>query len=201
MKTSLIRVTAVLALLVALAVPSTAAAQALVNEPLVKNLMSLGLAHPATGKLFAGSLIDATTVVGASVQSTDNTLNSVSLDDEILAFGGRGMLIVAYGTLAANVNTKDIKLKIGGTAICTIADNTGNGTDFAFYALVLRDGVDTERGTCLALVNGALVAAGSVSFTAAVDQNATMAIITTGDNNSAAASAATGKGLTVIPIG
>lgn len=194
---SLVSVAAVLAVL---ALPMAAEAQ-LSTDSQVKALMNLGLAHPVTGKLLAGAIVDASTVVGASVQSTDNTLNSVSLDDEMLALRGRGMLIAAFGTLAANANAKDIKLKIGGTAICTITDNTGNGTDFAFVALVLEDGADSQRGFCWSSVNGALVAAASVGFTATVDANATMAIITTGDNNAAAASAATGKGLMVLPLG
>lgn len=193
-------VTALAVLIVVLLAPAQAAAQ-IANEPVVKNLMSLGLAHPTTGKLLSGALVDPSTVVGASVQNTDNTLNSVTLDDEMLAFRGRGLLIAAFGTLAANANNKDIKLKIGGTAICTITDNAGNGTDFAIVALVLEDAADSQKGFCWAAVNGALVAAASIGFTATVDANATMAIITTGDNNAAAASAATGKGLAVIPLG
>jgi len=177
-------------------------AQQLLNEPLVKNLISLGLAGPATGKLLSGSLIDPTTVTGGTTQSTDNLLNTVSLDDEMLALRGRGMLIIAWGTTATNGNTKDLKLKYGGTAIMTIADSTASAKDFLFVALIVRDGVDTERGTGFALVDGALVAATSINISSlSVDQNATAAIITTADNNSAAASAATGKGLVVIPIG
>jgi len=189
------------AFVAALALATPAYAQSIANEPAVKNLMSLGLAHPTSGKILPGALVDATTVVGASVQSTDNTLNSVTLDDEMLFKVGRGMQITAFGTLAANANAKDIKLKIGGTAICTLTDNTGNGTDFAFYAIVVEVGADSQRGFCWAAVNGALVAASSIGFTATVDANATMAIITTGDNNAAAASAATGKGLVVVPFG
>lgn len=184
--------------LLAVAVPSFAQ---VTTDSQVKSLMNLGLAHPVSGKLLAGAIVDATSVEGASVQSTDNTLNSVSLDDEMLYKIGRGMIVTAWGTLAANANAKDIKLKIGGTAICTLTDNTGNGTDFAFVAMVVEDAADSQRGFCWATVNGALVAASSINFTATVDANATMAIITTGDNNAAAASAATGKGLVVLPFG
>lgn len=177
------------------------ARQRLFNEPVIKNLMSLGVAAPVSGELLAGSIVDARAVVGAAVQSTDNLLNTVSLDDEMLARSGRGLLIATFGTLAANANNKDIKLKIGGTAICSLTDNAGNGTDFAMVAVVLKVATDSQIGFCWASVAGALVAASSIGFTATVDENATMAIITTGDNNAAAASAATGKGLAVIPIG
>lgn len=195
---SLTIVTALAAVFVA---PSVSSAQ-VSTDALVKSLMNLGLAHPTTGKLLPGAIVDSTTVVGASVQSTDNTLNSVTLDDEMLALRNRGMLIIAWGSTAANGNTKDIKLKIGGTAIVTITDSTANAKDFLIVALVVEDGVDSQRGTAFTLVDGALVAASSVNIAAAtVDANATMAIITTADNNSAAASAATGKGLVVIPLG
>lgn len=191
---------AALAVALLAVLPLPAAAQ-LSTDAQVKSLMNLGLAHPTTGKLLAGALVDPSTVVGASLQNTDNTLNSVTLDDEMLALRGRGLLIAAHGTLAANANAKDIELKLGTTNICAIADNTGNATDFAFLALVLESAADTQIGFCWASVNGALVAAASVGFTAAVDANATITISTTGDNNAAAASAATGKGLAVIPLG
>lgn len=171
------------------------------TEPLVRNLISLGLAHPVSGKLLAGAIVDSTAVVGGTTQSTDNTLNSVSLDDEMLAKVGRGMVITGWGSTAANGNTKDIKLKIGGTAICTITDSTANAKDFAIVAFVVEDAADSQKGFCWVTVDGALVAASSINFTATIDANATMAIITTGDNNSAAASAATGKGLVVLPLG
>jgi len=171
------------------------------NEAVIRNLQALGLAHPTTGRLLAGALIDPTTVVGASVQSTDNLLNSVSLDDEMLAPENRGLLIAAWGALAANGNTKDVKLKIGSTAILTLTDSTANAKDFFFFAIVIRTGVDTQIGSGLLFVDGAEVAASSINFTATEDANVAKTISTTGDNNSAAASAATGKGLVVLPFG
>lgn len=173
----------------------------LTEEAAVRNLMALGLAMPVSGKLLAGAIVDPTSVIGASVQSTDNVLNSVSLDDEFLSRIGRGLFIVAWGTMAANGNTKDIKLKLGTTAIVTITDSTANAKDFVILAVLVADGADSQRGTAIVLIDGALVAASSVNMSAAtVDANATQTITTTGDNNSAAASAATGKGLVVIPF-
>ncbi|MGE3278028.1 MAG: hypothetical protein AB7O67_23195 [Vicinamibacterales bacterium] len=171
------------------------------NEGLIRYLQSLGLAHPTTGRLLAGALIDPTTVVGASVQSTDNLLNSVSLDDEMLAPENRGLVIAAWGTLAANGNTKDLKLKVGSTAILTLTDSTANAKDYAFIAFLVRDGADSQRGFGIVLVDGAVVAASSINFTATEDANVAKTISTTADNNSAAASAATGKGLVVLPFG
>lgn len=173
----------------------------LATEPTVRNLQALGLALPTLGKLLAGSIQDPTSVVGAVTQNTDNPLNSVSLDDELLASIQRGCLIIAWGTTAANGNTKDIKLKLGATAIVTITDSTANAKDFLIVALLVRDAADSQRGTGFVLIDGALVAASSVNFTATEDANVAITISTTGNNNSAAASAATGKGLVVIPIG
>lgn len=198
---ALVPVIAAVAIMVALPL-GYAAAQQLPYDSIIKSLMSVGVAHPVSGKLLPGAIVDPTSVVGASLQSTDNTLNTVSLDDEMLYKVGRGMTIYAWGTLAANANAKDIKLKIGGTAICTITGNTGNNVDFAFFATVVEDGADSQRGFCWSSVNGALVAAASVNLPAStVDANVTMAIITTGNNTAAAASAATGKGLVVVPFG
>lgn len=173
----------------------------LTEESSVKNLMALGLAHPATGKLLAGALVDQTAVVGAVTQNTDNPLNSVSLDDEMLAQPKRGLLIAAFGTLAANGNTKDIKLFLGTDAICTITDSTANAKDFQILAVVLRVSADVQIGFAWAIIDGAFVAASSINLAGTQDENAAITIKTTGNNNSAAASAATGKGLVVLPFG
>jgi len=174
---------------------------ALSTDPLVRNLIALGLAHPTTGKLMAGAIIDPTTVVGAVTQNTDNPLNSVSLDDELLSLIGRGLIIAAWGITAANGNTKDIKLFLGSTAILTITDSTASGKDWQFLAFLVRNGVDSQIGFGIVMVDGALVAASAINFTATEDANVAITIKTTGNNNSAAASAATGKGLVVVPLG
>lgn len=197
------RFTAVLAILSSLlSVPVFAQTSQLPNEPAIKNLMSLGVAMPVTGKLVAGSLMHVADVVGGTTQSADNTLNTVSLDDEFLARPNRGLLIIAWGSTAANGNTKDIKLFLGATAVVTIADSTASAKDFLILAFIASDAPDSQRGTALAFIDGALVAATSVNMSAATeDANVTKTIKTTGNNNSAAASAATGKGLVVIPVG
>lgn len=187
------------AIAVAFAVPSIAEAQ-ITTDSQVKSLINLGLASD-TGKLISGAIVDATTVIGAVTQNTDNPLNSVSLNDEMLALRGRGLMIAAYGTLAANGNTKDIKLFLGATAIATITDSTANAKDFQFLVFLLRTGTDAQSGFVIGMVDGAVVAATSINFTATEDANVPITIKTTGNNNSAAASAATGKGLVVVPLG
>lgn len=173
----------------------------LTNEDLVKNLMALGLAHPATGRVMVGALVDPTAVVGAVTQNTDNLLNSVSLDDEMLAQPKRGLLIAAFGTLAANGNTKDIKLFLGTDVLAVITDSTASGKDFAFMVVLFRVSADVQIGFAWVTVDGALVAASSINFAGTQDENTALTIKTTANNNSAAASAATGKGLVVVPFG
>lgn len=173
----------------------------LATEPIVKNLMSLGLAHPTTGKLFAGSIVDATTVVGASLQNTDNQLNAVTLDDELVALRGRGVLVAGWGTTAANANAKDLKLVLGTTTICSITDATDSAKDFMIAAVMVLDGVDSQRGYCTMLIDGLVISSSTKTFTATEDVNVAVTLKTTGNNNAAAASAASGKGLVVLPIG
>lgn len=170
------------------------------NDDLVKSLMALGLADPVTGNLLTGALVDPSAVVGAVTQNTDNVLNTVSLSDELLAQGKRGLLIFAFGTLAANGNTKDIKLFLGTDVLAVITDSTASGKDFAFMAVLFRVSADVQIGFAWVTVDGALVAASSINFAGTTDENVTQTIKTTGNNNSAAASAATGKGLVVIPF-
>jgi len=170
------------------------------NEDLIRHLMALGMATGTVGALAPDVIADLATVVGGTTQNEDNTLNSVALDDEWLSQRKRGAIIVAWGTTAANGNTKDIKLFLGASAILTLADQTNNAKDFAFIAFLFSDGVDSQRGFGIALMDGAVVAGSSINFTATEDANVAKTIKTTGNNNSAAASAATGKGLVVIPL-
>lgn len=192
---------AVVALTVVVGASITSAAVQLAQEPLVRNLITLGLAHPTTGKLLSGSIVHAASVTGASLQNTDNVLNTITLDDEILARIGRGMFIAGWGTTAANGNTKDLKLKLGTTTICDVADITDNAKDFMIAAVLVTDGVDTQRGYCGLLIDGLVISSSTKTFTATEDLNVAKTLTTTGNNNSAAASAATGKGLVVVPIG
>lgn len=188
----------VLAALVAVAAPSFAQVS---TDSQVKGLVNLGLAHPTTGKLLAGSLIDSTSVVGASVQSTDNLLNTVTLDSQILNRVGRGVMISAWGTTAANINAKTIKLIVGSTAIATLSGSTASAKDFQIFAFLVTDASNSQRGFAWVVVDGAMVAASSINFTATETATSTLAVKTTGNNTAAAASAATGKGLVVVPIG
>lgn len=174
---------------------------ALTDEFLIKNLMALGVAMPTNGRPLAGALVDPTAVVGATTQNTDNVLNTVTLPDELLAQPGRGLLIAAFGTTAANANTKDIKLFLGDDAIGAHTDSTASGKDWQFLAVLFRVSADVQIGFCWTVIDGALTSATSINFTADQDENATIVVKTTGNNNSAAASAATGKGLVVIPFG
>jgi hypothetical protein len=172
------------------------------HDDLLKLLASRGVAESTIGKLIAGAFIDPSTTVGAALQNVDNVVNSVTLPlatlfDQVK----RGILFAAYGTLAANANAKDIKVKLGVTTICVITDNIGNAVDYAFVGVILRTGVDAQSGFALALVNGALVAASSINFTATEDDGADKALTVTANNNAAAASAATGKGLVAQLLG
>jgi len=163
--------------------------------------VAVGLAHPATGKLLAGSLVDQTTVVGAVTQNVDNPLNTLSLGANTISRLGRGAVIAAFGTTAANGNTKDIKLFLGATAIATFTDSTASGKDWAFLVFLTATGSAAQSGFVIGLIDGVVTAATSVNFTATIAATAAITISTTANNNSAAASAATGKGLVVIPIG
>lgn len=198
------RTLAILAVAFAITLVSTTSSVAreqIATEPLVKNLMSLGLAHPTSGKLLPGSIADATSVVGAVTQNTDNTLNTLTLDAAMLGRVGRGVFIAGWGTTAANGNTKDIKLFLGATAICTLTDITNSGDDWLLGAVLLSNGTNTQIGYCIGILDGATNVGANVMFTATENAQVAIAVKTTGNNNSAAASAATGKGLTVIPIG
>jgi hypothetical protein len=170
------------------------------NDDLIKHLIKLGICDPA-GKLIGGALIDGSSTASGTVQNTVYPLNTVTLPAGALAKAGRGLIIAALATTAANANAKTITVKLGATAIATITASTASGKDVIIVVIVLRSGASTQIAGALAFVDGAAVAASSILGTAAIDETAAIDITLNSANTAAAAASATGKGLLVAQLG
>jgi hypothetical protein len=171
------------------------------TDDLLKYLVKLGLAD-ANGKLLSGALIDPSSTTSGTTQSTEYTLNSITLATALLNSAKRGLLIAAGLTTAANANAKNIKLYVGSTAVLTITGSTASGKDVQLIVLLIRTGANAQRALiALATVDGALVAASSVQATATETESEALAITVKAANTAAAAASATGNGLVVIPLG
>lgn len=164
----------------------------------VSGLATLGsaaLGGGTTGGKPAAGLSDPTTNASGTTQNTEYTLNSVTLPANAFNANGRSLQVIAWGTLAANANAKNLKIYFGSTAVATITGSTANAKDFYIELVVVRTGSNTQSavgyiqidtGTAGTMaVNGALAEADSAAITIAVKSA----------NTAAAAASGTGKGL------
>lgn len=170
------------------------------NDDLIRHLQKLGVAD-GNGRIQAGALVDPTSVVSGTVQNTVYTLATQTLPASFLNRATKGLLVLAFGTTAANANAKNLRIDFGGTNVCIVTGATDSAKDYLLIALVLRTANDTQIVLAQAIVAGALVVASGVIVTAAIDEDAAIAITHKSVNTAAAAASATGKGLVVIELG
>lgn len=95
-----------------------------------------------TGTL-SGILSVDTTAVG-NVTTGEDTLMTYSLPANALSANGKAVRITAWGTTAANANTKTHKLHFGSTAVATFS-NTGSAQNWFFMATVVRTGAAAQE--------------------------------------------------------
>jgi hypothetical protein len=170
------------------------------NDDLLKHLQKLGAAD-ANGKILGGAIIDAAAVASGTVQSTVYPLLTAALPADFLSTAKRGLIIAAALTTAGNANAKDITVKLGATALCTITGTTANAKSVIVVVFVVRTAVDAQLAFALAFVDGAIVAASSIIATATEDESTALSVTVNSANTAAAAASATGKALIVAQLG
>lgn len=139
-------------------------------------------------------LVDTTSTTSGSVQSTEYTLNSVTIPATDFV-GSRGIRCIAVGTGAANANAKNIKFYFGATAVSTLTGTTDSGKDYLGEIVVLRTGASTQAG--YGAITSDIGAPDAFAVTTALAETETSAIIVSlkTANTAAAATSGTGKGL------
>lgn len=95
-------------------------------------------------------------VVGTTAVVTQETLATVPLAANALDTNGKGVRIKAWGTTAANANTKTIRLKFGTDVLKSNDVTTApNNQDWEIDAEVYRTGVATQEAVADMLVGAA----------------------------------------------
>lgn len=103
-----------------------------------------GLVQPGLG----GSIYKSVTA-GNNTSTGETTLDSYSVAANLLNANGRGLRITAWGTFAANANTKTVRLKFGSTDLTSGAfTGTTNGGSWKVSATILRTGAATQTAVC-----------------------------------------------------
>lgn len=165
------------------------------HDDLAKRLRALGLAL-GDGTLRGTTLVAKNLAASGTVQNTVYTLGSVTLPANALRDAGQ-IRIRAALTTAANANAKNITVRLGSTAVCTITGTTENAKDVIVDVVVARVGPASQVASAIALVDGAAVAAASVLATATEDETEALEVALTAANTAAAAASGTGRQLAV----
>jgi hypothetical protein len=155
---------------------------------------ALGAATTTPGGLCA-SLTDSTSTTSGTVQSTEYVLNSITIPANAFNKNGRGLQVVAWGTLAANANAKNVKIYFGATAVATVTGSTANGKDFYVTLDIVRTGASTQSGVGTIQIDTAVAPTMTVNAAIAETDTAAIVVSVKSANTAAAAASATGKGL------
>jgi hypothetical protein len=142
------------------------------------------------------SLNDPTSTGSGTTQNTEYTLNSVTIPATFLK-GVRGLIVEAWGTLAANANAKNVKLYFGGTAIVTVTGSTANAKDYWAQGTILRTGASTQTSVAGVQIDTGQAFTMAVNGAVAETDTANIVIALKTANTAAAAASGTGKGMAV----
>ncbi|MCH8049345.1 hypothetical protein IH979_01390 [Patescibacteria group bacterium] len=97
-----------------------------------------------------------TTAVG-NVLGGDDDLMTYSLPANSLSADGKGVRISAWGTSAANGNTKTVKLHFGSTVLRQVGPSALNAQDWRIEATLIRTGASTQDAVGTELVDNSSV--------------------------------------------
>lgn len=156
-----------------------------------------GIAHVSAwvvgGARVGGVLTTNTTQAGTTAVTTEEELWTYSLPANTLNANGKAVKITAYGTCAANGNTKNMRVYFGSTA-GVLLTGAFNGSSWKIVVIVTRTGETAQ------LLSGAGQAGGTANTnvtTASQTLSGAVAIAMKGTNGTAAADDIVFRGATV----
>lgn len=140
-----------------------------------------------------------TTAVGTDADTVEKDLITFSLPADSLNANGKGVRVTAWGTTAANGNTKTMRLKFGATVLRAVGPFAPNNLDWLVQSIVIRTGASAQDAMTHEMVQN------SVVFTShtepAEDTTAAITIKITGENAVAAANDIVAEGLLIERLG
>jgi hypothetical protein len=150
---------------------------------------------PVSVRLMTGAgLVDSTSTASGTVQSTEYTLNSVTVPANAFSDVNKALRCGFWGTGAANANAKNYKVYLGASAIATLTGTTDSGKDYYAELIVARTGASTQTAVASITSDVGAVDAFAVSTSAAQTDTAAIVVAFKAANTAAAAASATGKG-------
>ena len=98
----------------------------------------------AKGRLATSGQLVPDLTAGSSLLAAETILNSVSLPAKSLYKNGCGLYISAFGSFAANGNTKRIKVYLGTQTLFDTGALTSNGTNWVISLQLVRLAVGSQ---------------------------------------------------------
>ena len=134
---------------------------------------------------FHGKWLQALTSVGNGADTTEDNLQTVTLEANGLYKLGQLVRIRCAGRTGANGNNKTFQLYFGGTSILTTGALASNALNWWVEAMIWRTGSKTQTAFAWGVFNGALIAPARTTLTK--DDTATIIIKGTGQSSVATA--------------
>ena len=172
-----------------------ALAQTLTNKTINAPIGILG--GSATTANFVQTLSDPSTGnVSTATQTTFFPINTVTIPASAFNANGRALHCAAWGVTAANGNTKGFQFLFGASAaLVAPATSAGSAVPFIAYLDVVRTGPSTQSGSASFMLATAVAPSIVQSTGLAQTDTGSIAVSMEANNQSAAASAATGNGM------
>jgi hypothetical protein len=149
------------------------------------SVTSVAVGSGTTTALVGGTLFTSTTAA-ATTGTAEETLMSYTMPANTLAVNGRGVRITAWGSTAANVNAKMIKVYFG-TSVPAVITTSSSGAAWRATAYMTRTGAAAQTSWGEILVSASAAAYGA--FTATEALTSTVLIKVTGTTATAAGDA------------
>ncbi len=135
---------------------------------------------------------------GNGADTTDDTLFAYTMPAHSLDQQNRGIIIEAWGDLAANGNNKTVKLWLGTATICTTGIIATTGGGWWLRAVAIKDGAGNNQAcTSFGVVGAAVVPGASLNLTSQTDTAPIILKVTGASPTSGAANDVLGYGMTV----
>jgi hypothetical protein len=109
----------------------------------------------ATNSATVGGIFCVNTTSQATTGTVEEVLATCTLPANAMSANGKGIRVTAWGTSAANANSKTIRIRytgIGGSSIC-LHTATINASGWRAQGEIIRTGAATQEFTCLATMN------------------------------------------------
>lgn len=128
-----------------------------------------------------GGSLDVNITTAGNSAGVETTLISYTMPVETLSQNKMYLEVTAFGTIAANANNKEIKLKIGSTTLLTTGSIAANSGSWEIKSRIIRENQNGQKCTTSIISSNALIIDSSAYINASEDLSTQLDIFCTGN--------------------